>query len=93
MKTIVIDGAMMLTRDAAHDYLSVRLGLPDYYGRNLDGLYDLLTERSEPTRLVIYRRWDLVAALGPYGDSLLEAITDAGRNNPTLEVCFDEDGE
>ena len=34
----------MISRREAHDHLTERLGLPEYYGRNLDGLYDLLTE-------------------------------------------------
>lgn len=89
MKTIVIDGAMMFTREAAHDYLALRLGLPDYYGRNLDGLYDLLSARKEPTRLVLYRRLELTETLGQYGEALLEAIFDAGRENPSLVVCCD----
>ena len=50
MDTIIIDGAAMTTRDAAHSHLALRLGLPDYYGRNLDALYDCLTERTADTR-------------------------------------------
>lgn len=89
MRTIVIDGGMMFTREAAHDYLSMRLGLPDYYGRNLDALFDALSERSDSTRLVIYRRWELEEALGAYGSSLLEAIQDAAKDSPFLQVLYD----
>ena len=89
MKTIVIDGSMMFTREAAHDYLSLRLDLPDYYGRNLDALYDILSSRGQPLRLVIYRRWELEEALGAYGASLLEAMVDAARDNPNLTLLCD----
>ena len=47
METIVIDGEKMLNRRAAHDHLAEQLSLPDYYGRNLDALFDCLTDRSE----------------------------------------------
>ena len=30
-----------------HDYLALKFEFPDYYGKNLDGLYDLLTESRE----------------------------------------------
>ncbi len=89
MKTLVIDGGMMTDRAAAHDYLALRLALPEHYGRNLDALFDALTERSEPTRLVVYRRGELEAALGDYGNSLLEALRDAARDNPSLQVLCD----
>ena len=32
------------TRETAHTYLKEILHLPDYYGRNLDALYDCLCE-------------------------------------------------
>ncbi len=30
-----------------HDFLQEQMDLPDYYGRNLDALYDLLSERKD----------------------------------------------
>ena len=59
MTTVVVDGGLMTSREAAHDLLAARLGLPEYYGRNLDALYDALTERAEPTRLVLLHREEL----------------------------------
>ena len=90
MTTVVIDGGLMTSREAAHDLLAARLGLPEYYGRNLDALYDALTERGEPTRLVVLHREELVEFLGGYGRALLETLEDADRANPTLEVLYEE---
>ena len=53
METIVIDGSQMSGRQAAHQHLAERLSFPGYYGRNLDALYDLLSEREGPTRLLV----------------------------------------
>lgn len=89
METIFIDGALMLSRGAAHAHLAERLRLPDSYGRNLDALYDLLTERGEPVRLVLRRRADMEAALGGYGSALLRTMEEAAEENPALELVVE----
>lgn len=48
MQNIILDGAAMESRRAMHDTLAEAFSLPAYYGRNLDALWDCLTERSEP---------------------------------------------
>lgn len=84
----------MSGREEAHRYLARRLGLPDYYGKNLDALYDILSaDLTEPTCLVLYRREVLAQALGAYGEALLNALSDAARENPRLQVVFDSGGE
>lgn len=94
MRTIVLDGGLMTSREAVHGYLARRLALPDYYGRNLDALYDILSAGlPEPTRLVVYRREALARSLGGYGEALLDALADAARENPLLELAFDSGGE
>ena len=94
MRTIVLDGSRMTTQEEVHDYLSRRLGLPDYYGSNLDALYDILSaDLPESTRLVVYRREALAQNLGAYSAALLGALVEAGRENPHLQVVFDSGGE
>lgn len=90
-ETIILDGDRMRNRRAAHDHLSEQLRLPEYYGRNLDALYDLLTERAGPTRLVLLHREALLYWLGGYGAALCQTLEDADRANPSLEVLFPED--
>ena len=91
IETIILDGERMQNRRAAHDHLAERLGLPEYYGRNLDALYDLLTERSGPARLVVQHRKALLSRLGGYGTALCRTLEEADRSNPDLEVLFSED--
>lgn len=87
METIVIDGGSMSTREAAHDHLALRLGLPDHYGRNLDALYDCLTDLGRPVRLEVFRR----EAMGetPFGRRLLRVLEDAAEECPWLELEID----
>ena len=49
MKYITLDGKKI--KKESHDYLIRKLDLPDYYGRNLDALYDCLTEIGVETQI------------------------------------------
>jgi ribonuclease inhibitor len=88
---IVLEGEKMLSRREAHEHLAQQLALPDYYGRNLDALYDVLTEREGPTRIIIRHGNTLLSWLGDYGKALIQTMLDADRVNPGLEVLFDEE--
>lgn len=47
MKTVILDARCMETPEEAHEYIKMQLGLAEYYGANLDALYDCLTELNE----------------------------------------------
>ena len=53
MKTVTLALARMQSIRQLHKYLRAELELPDYYGENLDALYDCLTEVCEPVILKI----------------------------------------
>lgn len=40
----ILDALKMQTKEEAHTYLKEVLELPDYYGKNLDALYDCVSE-------------------------------------------------
>lgn len=42
-----IDLSSVQNKSELHDLLSATFNFPDYYGRNLDALYDLITEPHE----------------------------------------------
>ena len=88
METITLDGGAVCSRESAYELLAAPLGLRDCWGRNLDALYDVLTERGTPVRLVVLRRELLEERLGDYGRALLETLKDAERNNPALQVLY-----
>ena len=79
-----LDGMRMQTRQEAHAELQRVMQFPDWYGRNLDALYDLLTERG-PALLKI-RNASAMEQMGPYGARLLDTIRDAARDNPRLKL-------
>ena len=60
-----------------HDYLKEALNLPDYYGKNLDALYDCLTE--------IECEIELVNA-GEVDDDIIDTFRDAADENQFLTI-------
>ena len=79
----------LVKREQAHAYLQEALNLPEYYGRNLDALYDCLTEMSGCTIALRGASW-LRRADG-YGVWILRTLEDAARENPGLEIVEEEE--
>ena len=53
MRTVEILGKDYSSMEEIHDVLARELAFPDYYGKNLDALYDVLTEESLETEITI----------------------------------------
>ena len=47
MKQITLDGNILSDAALVHDYLREQLQFPEYYGKNLDALYDCLTDLDD----------------------------------------------
>ena len=78
MRSATIPGREIAGSAALHAALSAQLGFPDWYGRNLDALYDLLTEPGEPFCVTITDSEALRERLGGYYDRFLRVLADAG---------------
>lgn len=86
VKTFHLDCAMLREKAAAHEYLARTLQLPDYYGRNLDALYDCLTALG-PCTLVLTGA-EALRQEGGYGEKVLATIEDAARDNSALHLQY-----
>lgn len=84
MREIVLDGAAMATRQQAHDQLAEALALPEYYGRNLDALYDCLTDIGDETVIYLKSAGVLANGLGAYGRLLVDVLENSARQNPNI---------
>lgn len=69
-----LDG--ILIKKEGHNYLMEALALPDYYGKNLDALYDCLTEMECEIELINADEVD---------DDILETFKDAANENNLLK--------
>ena len=84
MRIAVLDGEAISTREELHDALTRELALSAWYGRNLDALYDCLTELGEETLLRVTHRAALEEKLGPTSRGLWRVLKDAEADIPWL---------
>ena len=87
METIRLDGAQLQNRKEAMELLDQALALPKWWGRNLDALYDCLTDLGRPVRLEISRREAM--EVSAFGRRLLQVLEDAAAEQFGLELSFD----
>ena len=77
-----LNGQEILCCGAFHARIARLLDFPDYYGKNLDALYDCLTDLPEGTELVIRHFDGLEASLGSRYASLIRCVlNDAAANS------------
>lgn len=88
---IELDGRQMRDRAALYDHLQEKLELPEGCGRNLDALYDVLTERGTPVVFRLCAWTEAQQRLGGYAEALLETFRDAAENNPSLTIEIETD--
>ncbi|ASB61741.1 barnase inhibitor [Bacillus sp. A053] len=78
MKKIVVDGKDFENKEGLHNALKDNLNFPDYYGKNLDALWDCLTGWIELPQTLVWRNFELSKKfLGSYADDVLEVLQEA----------------
>lgn len=88
METIRLDGARLCRRKEALELLSRELDLPQWWGRNLDALYDCLTGGlGRPVRLELAGQAAMEAT--DFGRRLRRVLEDAAA----VSSCFELAGE
>lgn len=70
-----LDGKL-IKRDG-HDYLKEALNFPDYYGKNLDALYDCLCEIGIETDITLINS-------GCVSQDIIDTFVDASTENELL---------
>ena len=84
MKEIIIDCAKVCDKAQLHRALKEALSFPDWYGNNLDALYDCLTEMEEDTHLTL-ADWEQIA---PWAAGFKDVFDDAAQENPCFNITF-----
>ena len=83
MKQITLDGNLLGDVAHIHDYLKEMLEFPEYYGKNLDALYDCLTDLSDVEITITSPAED-----GAIFQIVLRVFKAADRENENLKIIF-----
>lgn len=89
MEKVRLNGNSMGTKELAHLYLKWKLTLPEYYGENLDALWDVLSVHSGPLEIILYNKEKLIEYLGEYGQSIIELLNDISQENNNIKIKID----
>ena len=89
MKIIVLDGRKMTDRETTHTYLKKKLNLPDYYGKNLDALFDCLCEMDGAQIILTYVS-EMKDNLRRYADNIINVFEAAEEKNPKISVISEQ---
>lgn len=81
MNYIELDGKEI--KEKSHEYLIKKLNLPDYYGKNLDALYDCLTDIGTETEIHLINSNEISM-------DLYDTFFDAACTNNYLTFSSDE---
>ena len=83
-----INCELIETKLQLHEYIAKELSFPEYYGKNLDSLYDLLTERREETLIELINFEKLRKTFGIYADAFLDVLHDASEENKNIKFSL-----
>ena len=94
MRKIILDMNVPQSKEEVQDYLMEKMGFPEYYGKNLDALYDELTSVTSPTAIGFFmpcpEMADMDIDLMVYIDRVRGVFGDAEEANPDLAVIVGE---
>lgn len=90
MKVCILDGKILENKEILHDVLTDTLNLPEWYGRNLDALYDCLTDVQEETEICIKNESFLKEHLGNYAVVLMKVIARSAKENERIKYRIEE---
>ena len=76
-----IDCASITDRKSFHSILAKTLSFPDWYGRNLSALHDMLTSIRTDTTLILQN-------FDPENEGFRMVLEDSMAENPHLTVLF-----
>lgn len=84
MKIVELDGRKMDSIQNTHTYLKESMELPEYYGENLDAMYDVLSDISENTFVFVLNSQQMRESLGDYSARMEQVWEDLAQSNKHL---------
>ena len=83
-KQVILDGAQMKNKKAAHQYLARQFKFPAGYKGSLEELEEMLVSADVPMEIIWIRHEEMLDNLEDYGEELFEVIFSAAEENDML---------
>lgn len=88
---VIVDGLALESLENLHDRFAPLF--PPQYGRNLDALYDCLTDLGEDVTIVLCHAGALAERFGPRGRALAALLRRAAEENPHVRLLEEPPGQ
>ncbi|WP_103583326.1 barstar family protein [Campylobacter concisus] len=88
MKIVILDAKKMLEKEKMYEHFAKKFDLPEYYGKNLDALFDCLCEINEPTLIKLKNENVLDGATK---ESLTQLFSDVCNENELVKFKLVKD--
>lgn len=88
MKEIILDCAEITDKKQLHALIAEKLNFPDWYGGNLDALYDCLTGVYDEINIVLKNFARLEENLGSYALSVRKVLLKADEDNERITAVI-----
>lgn len=92
-KVCIIEGGKIKDKKALHRRLKDDLELSDYYGNNLDALWDEISSSRKERRVIIENKEELLHSLGDYGKSFLSTLFELDREVSNFDFKIAKEGD
>ena len=89
MRTYTIDLDDVFNADELHRAIRRELPLPEHYGNNLDALYDVLTEWTDPVSITFLNADEAEVTMPKHMKALHRLCEDVLEENPNIEIIFE----
>ena len=76
-------------KEQFHKRVEETIPCPEHYGKNLDALYDVLTEYGEQTQIVWKHFQDFLQTMPGYAEAVKALCEDAQAENPMLCIILE----
>lgn len=87
MDVVFLEGKELTSEAKTHEVLKEKLELPDYYGENLNALWDCLTGWVSLPLKVVWNNFDFSKKqLGNFADELLQLFLEAKDEIDGFEI-------
>lgn len=91
-KALPLDTAGVESVTAFYDEVAEAWGLPTWFGRNLDALFDVLGDLTETPTVLIWHGLRQLAEVDPmHGAAVLDVLRDAAGQSPSFAVIVCDD--